>query len=168
MNKNYILHAGRPARSLVPYETNPRQRILVVDDHYAVRLFSTELLMDSGYEADAAEDGEVAWDALQLNDYDLLITENKMPKVSGVGLLKKMFAAQMTLPVIMVSETMPMDELKRQPWLQVEAMLEKSYAVAELLATVRNVLLANDGAHDEVALPSIWQSHPSAVGLQSW
>jgi DNA-binding response OmpR family regulator len=151
---------------LLQYETSPRQRILVVEDNYAVRLFSTELLMDSGYEVDAAEDGEVAWDALQLNGYDLLMTENKMPKLSGVGLLRKMFAAQMTLPVIMVSETMPMDELKRQPWLHVEAMLDKSYAVEELLATVRNVLPANYVAHDDVALPSIWQSQPPAVGLQ--
>jgi two-component system response regulator (stage 0 sporulation protein F) len=166
MNENCILHAGKPTRSLFPYETNPRQRILVAEDNYAVRLFSTELLKDSGYEVDAAEDGEVAWDALQPNSYDLLITENKMPKLSGVGLLRKMFAAQMTLPVIMVSETMPMDELKRQPWLHVEAMLDKSYPVEELLATVRNVLLANYVAHDEVALPSIWQSQPSAVGLQ--
>ena len=168
MNENYILHAGRPARSPFPDETNPRQRILVVEDNYAVRRFSTELLKDSGYEVDAAEDGEAAWDALQLNGYNLLITENKMPKVSGVDLLRKMFAAQMTLPVIMVSATMPTDELKQQPWLHVEASLSKSYAVEELLATVRNVLLANHGAHDEVALPSLWQSQPSAVGLQSW
>jgi DNA-binding response OmpR family regulator len=166
MNENYILHAGRPARSLFRYETHARQRILLVEDNYAVRRFSTELLTDSGYEVDAAEDGKAAWDALQLNGYDLLITENRMPKLSGVDLLRKMFAAQVTVPVIMVSEAMPMDELKRQPWLHVEAMLFKSYAVEELLVTVRNVLLANDGAHDEFALPSIWQSQPSAVGLQ--
>ena len=166
MNKNYILHAGMPTRSLLPYETKPRKRILVAEDNYAVRLFSTELLTDAGYEVDAAEDGEVAWDNLQLNDYDLLITENEMPKFSGVDLLRKMFAARMILPVIMVSETMPTDELKQQPWLHVEAMLDKSYAVTELLATVRNVLLASHGAHDEAALPSIWQSQPSAVGLR--
>lgn len=166
MNNNMIFQPGNPTRLLLPYETNPCRRILVAEDNYAVRRLSTELLKDSGYEVDAAEDGEIAWDALQLNGYDLLITENKMPKLSGVGLLRKMFAAQMTLPVIMVSETMPMDELKRQPWLHVEAMLDKSYAVEELLATVRNVLPASYGAHDEVALPSIWQSQPSAVGLQ--
>jgi DNA-binding response OmpR family regulator len=166
MQNNIIFQPGNPTRSLLPYETNPCRRILVAEDNYAVRRFSTELLKDSGYEVDAAEDGEVAWDALQLNGYDLLITENKMPKLSGVGLLRKMFAAQMTVPVIMVSEAMPMDELKRQPWLHIDAMLFKSYVVEDLLAIVRNVLLVKDGAHDEVALPSIWQSQPSAVGLQ--
>ena len=44
---------------------------------------------------------------LQLNGYDLLITDNKMPKVSGVDLLNKLYAARMALPVITVSGTMP-------------------------------------------------------------
>lgn len=168
MNKKIIFPAGNPTRSLLPYETNPRQRILVVEDHYAVRRFSSELLKDSGYEVEAAEDGEVAWDTLQRNDCDLLITENKMPKLSGVELLRKIFAARMTLPVIMVSETLPMDELKEQPWLHIEAMLFKSYAVEEFLATVRNVLANNCGAYDEVARPPIRQSQSSAAGLQVW
>jgi DNA-binding response OmpR family regulator len=168
MNKMINFPAANPTRSLLPYETNPPRRILVVEDNYAVRRLNTGLLIDSGYEVDAAEDGEVAWDALQLNDYDLLITENTMPKLSGVDLLRNMFAAQMILPVIMVSQAMPVDELSREPWLQIEAMLDKSYVVAEFLATVRNVLLANDGAHAEATLPSLWQSQPSAFGLQSW
>jgi DNA-binding response OmpR family regulator len=167
MNKNHILHAGRPDGSRFPYEAHPRQRILLVEDNHAVRRFSTELLKGSGYEVDAAEDGEVAWDALQPNDYDLLITENTMPKLSGIDLLRKIFAAKMSVPVIMVSETMPTDELKRQPWLHVEAMLPKSYAVEEFLAIVRNVLLANDGVRSLFALPSFWQSRPSAVGLRA-
>jgi DNA-binding response OmpR family regulator len=70
-----------------------------------------------------------------------------MPKVSGVDLLKKLYAAHMAVPVIMVSGTMPMAELNRQPWLQIKAALPKPYAISELLATVRNVLLANDGIH---------------------
>jgi DNA-binding response OmpR family regulator len=158
MNKKINFPSANPTLSLLPYETNPPQRILVVEDNYAVRRLNTGLLMDSGYKVDAAEDGEVAWDALQLNSYDLLITENKMPKLSGVDLLRKMFAAQMALPVIMVSQAMPMDELSREPWLQIDAMLAKSYAVEEFLVAVRNVLLANHDAHDEIGLPSIWQN----------
>ena len=168
MNKTTIFQAGKPTRSLFPYETHPRRRILVVEDDYAVRRLNTGLLIDSGYEVDAAEDGEVAWDVLQRNSYNLLITENKMPKVSGIELLGKIFAAQMHLPVIMVSETMPVDELKRQPWLHIEAMLAKSYAVEEFLAIVRNILLANDGTRDLIALPPLWQSQPSAAVLRVW
>ena len=140
----------------------------MAENNYAVRRLNTGLLMDSGYEVDAAEDGAVAWDALQRYDYDLLITENEMPQLSGVDLLRNIFAGQMTVPVIMVSETMPTAELKRQPWLHVEAMLSKSYVVEEFLATVRNVLLANEGTRDVVTSPFIGQTRPSAVGWPSW
>jgi DNA-binding response OmpR family regulator len=124
----------------------------VAEDNRAIRQLNRRILTDSGYDVDAAENGEVAWDSLQLNSYDLLITDNDMPKLSGVDLLQKLFAASMALPVIMLTGRMPTKELKQQPWLEIEAMLLKPCAIDELLATVRNVLLANDGAHDEPAL----------------
>jgi DNA-binding response OmpR family regulator len=152
MNKMMNFPAANPTRSLRPYETNPPRRILVAEDNRAIRQLNRRILTDSGYEVDAAENGEVAWDSLQLNSYDLLITDNDMPKLSGVDLLQKLFAASMALPVIMLTGRMPTKELKQQPWLEIEAMLLKPCAIDEFLATVRNVLLANDGAHDEPAL----------------
>jgi DNA-binding response OmpR family regulator len=166
MNKSEILHVERLFSSPLSYETDPPRRILVVEDEGIIRRLNAKVLADSGYEVDAAEDGAVAWDALQLNGYDLLITDNKMPKVSGIDLLKKLYAARMTLPVIMVSGTMPTEELKQSPWLQIEAMVDKPYSVEELLITVRNVLLANDGARDEFVSSSIWHRQPSAVCLR--
>ena len=47
-----------------------------------------------------------------------------------------------------------------------EATVDKPYSVEELLVTVRNVLLANDGARDEFVPSSIWQRQLSATGLR--
>jgi DNA-binding response OmpR family regulator len=132
-------------------KVNPPRRILVVEDDAVTRRINTKVLIKSGYEVDAAEDGAVAWDALQLNGYDLLVTDNEMPNVSGVDLLKKLHAARMALPVIMVSGTMPTAELERQPWLQIKAALHKPCIASELLATVKNVLLANGGTRAKIA-----------------
>ena len=120
----------------------PPQRILVVDDKPLILHLFTLVLNDAGYEVDPAEDGAVAWDMLQLNRYDLLITDNEMPNVSGIELLKKLYAAHLTLPVIMVSGTMPTEEFTRQPWLEPAVRLPKPFALAELLATIEKVLLA--------------------------
>jgi DNA-binding response OmpR family regulator len=132
-------------------------RILVVEDDAVTRRLNAKVLIKSGYEVDVAEDGAVAWDALQLHGYDLLVTDNDMPNVSGIDLLKKLYAAHMGLPVIMVSGIMPTVELGRQPWLQIEAALSKPYMISELVDAVRNVLLANDDACGEIA-PSNRQS----------
>jgi DNA-binding response OmpR family regulator len=142
-----------PASASLQRKTNTSQRILVVEDDVVTLRINVKVLTKSGYEVDGVEDGALAWDALQLNGYDLLVTDNDMPNVSGVDLLKKLYNARMALPVIMVSGTMPTAELEQQPWLQVEASLHKPYVVSELLAAVRDVLLVNGVTHAEIALP---------------
>jgi DNA-binding response OmpR family regulator len=142
-----------------------RQRILVVDDERMIRQLNTEVLSCSGYQVDAAEDGAVAWDALQLNNYDLLITDHDMPKVTGVELLKKLHAARMALPVIMATGTPPEEELDRHPWLQIQAVLLKPYTFDELLGTVKNVLHAATGGPGQLASPG--QIQPPAPRLQT-
>jgi CheY-like chemotaxis protein len=121
------------------------RRILVADDEQAMRLINTAVLTQVGYKVDAAEDGDAAWQALTANDYDLLITDHSMPKVSGVDLLRKLHAARMALPVIMATGTVPSHEFVREPWLQPVAVLLKPYTRAELLGTVEGVLRVTHG-----------------------
>ena len=152
-------------------QTNLALRILVVDDDSDIRLLNAEVLKRSGYEVDTAEDGEAGWKALHAvsyapDSYDLLITDNDMPGLSGLDLVKKLRAARMELPVIMATGTLPPQELARNPWLQPAATLLKPYTIEELLGTVREVLRVNDSAFRDIAPPPSWQSQPSADGLR--
>lgn len=145
MSTKNISPSDKPNGASFHTSLNPRKRILVVDDDEDIRRLATEALASSGYKVDVATDGAVAWDTLQLSRYDLLVTDYNMPKMSGVDLLLKLHAARMSLPVILVSGTIPTDKLKRHPWLQIGATLLKPYTPEELLATVRNVLYATNG-----------------------
>src|ERR1041385_5324755 len=78
-------------------------RILLVDDDVDIRQTNTELLMRFGYQVDSAEDGAAGWAALRVSHYDLVITDNNMPKVSGLEMVDKLRAAHMPLPVILAS-----------------------------------------------------------------
>jgi DNA-binding response OmpR family regulator len=146
MNDNQILPTEKPAKASLQTQPGPALRILLADDEPLIRRLNTEVLVGSGYQVDVAEDGAVAWEALQQNGYDLLITDNNMPNVTGLDLLKKLHAARMALPVIMATGTFPRDEFTRQPWLVPVAMLLKPYAIAELLGTVQEVLRASNRA----------------------
>lgn len=152
MKERKNLQAVAPAGAARPCRTNPARRILVVDDDLLIRRLNTGMLAGSGYQVDTAEDGEVAWQALNAGDYDLLITDNDMPNVSGVDLLKKLCAAQIHLPVIMATGTYPEMEFFRRPWLQPAATLHKPYTRAELLGTVADVLQAASGSHTPTLL----------------
>ena len=78
-----------PDTALMADPTLPVQRILVVDDDRMICQLNSDVLSAHGYIVDVAEDGADAWDALQFNTYDLMITDNSMPNLSGVELLKK-------------------------------------------------------------------------------
>jgi len=52
---------------------------------------------------DASADGAVVWDILQVQNYDLLVTDSEMPKLTVVGLLKMMQAARMAMLVVMAT-----------------------------------------------------------------
>ena len=151
MKGNQILPTRESAGTPPQPPTSPPRRILVVDDEECLRELSTQVLIHSGYNVDAAEDGAVAWNTLQHNSYDLLITDNNMPNVTGVELLQKLHAARMDLPVIMVSGTIPTAELSRHSWLQIDATLLKPFTPDELLTTVRKVLYAIDTAPEQLA-----------------
>ncbi|HEV2436386.1 MAG TPA: GNAT family N-acetyltransferase [Verrucomicrobiae bacterium] len=115
-------------------------RILVVEDDCQLRQLNSQVLSHHGYAVDAAENGATAWEALQINRYDLLITDNNMPRLTGIELLKKLRSARMGLPVIMATGTLPRQELAQNPWLEPVATLVKPYAPDQLLVMVKEVL----------------------------
>ncbi len=114
--------------------------ILVVEDDDDIRRMTAELLQQSGFRVDAAENGAAAWNALLANGYDLVITDNSMPVLTGLELLAKMHEAQMSVPVIMASGTMPWKQFANSPWLQPAATLLKPYTFAELIEVMWMVL----------------------------
>src|SRR5438445_3983790 len=64
-------------------------RILVVDDERVIREILAEFLALEGFSVHTVEDGEKALTELRLHPYDLLITDLKMPRLSGLQLLEK-------------------------------------------------------------------------------
>jgi len=140
---------------LFRYPPDQLHRILVVDDDPYICQSNAEILRRHGYVADTATDGLAAWDSLQTNHYDLLVTDNDMPRMSGVQLLEKIHQAQLILPVIVASGTMPVEALEHPEWHNLEALLPKPYSAVGLLETVVNVLLQ---AYQEIGLPFVWQN----------
>lgn len=75
-------------------------RILVVDDEKNIREGLGEFLKLEGYEIVLAEDGESGSRIAETDDIDLVITDLKMPGMSGHDLLKKLAGYRPSVPVI--------------------------------------------------------------------
>ena len=118
-----------------------------MDDDVDIRRLNLGALSRAGFQIDEAEDGATAWETLQQNRYDLLVTDNNMPKVTGIDLVKMLRAAHMDLPVIMVTGYPP--EEFHHPSLQPAVVVLKPYTIPELLRTVEYILRATASKRSE-------------------
>lgn len=90
---------GTPSRAA----SLDRPRILVVDDEQAVRDLLVKTLTMADYEVDTADDGASALDRLRSSDYDLLITDLKMPGMDGLSVIRQARQQSMALPIIIIT-----------------------------------------------------------------
>lgn len=163
MQENNLFQATESPDSSLQFQPNLRRRILVVDQDPYVCHLSADVLIRHGFEVNAAEDGAAGWEELQANPYDLLITEHDLPKISGVKLVRKMRAAHLALPVVMVAVKFP-THLIRNPALQLTTTLLKPLPVAALLDAVKIILSANPRPTEHIAPPPSPQTSPVAEG----
>jgi len=115
-------------------------RILVVDDESLMREFLTESLMAQKYEVDSAESGERALELINNENYDLVLTDFKMPKVSGMEVLKKALEKAPDCKVVIMTAYGTVENA-------VEAMktgafdyIEKPFSLDEILILVKRAL----------------------------
>jgi DNA-binding NtrC family response regulator len=66
-----------------------KPKILIVDDKAIVRDFISEVLIRMGHAPLAADSGEKALTHLERTEFDIVITDFKMPGISGIDVLKK-------------------------------------------------------------------------------
>ena len=76
--------------------------LLIVDDDAAIRGILYDLLSDS-YECHTASMAEEAFQYLEVEHYDAIITDIAMPGLTGVELLKRVQLRDESTPVILIS-----------------------------------------------------------------
>ena len=124
---------------MAPDQRSRPCRILVVDDEAGNRQLNMEMLTEAGYHVNGAADGAAGWQAIQVYNFDLVITDNRMPRMTGVDMIRKVHAAGIDLPIMMATGVMP-KEFAESPWLKPAAILLKPYTVAQVLGTVQKIL----------------------------
>lgn len=77
--------------------------LLIADDEKNILSGLKLAFEDEGYDVITASDGKEAWDKLQKNIVDLVITDLRMPEMDGYELLKRIASSYPTLPVIVLT-----------------------------------------------------------------
>lgn len=119
----------------------PFQILIVEDDPLEADLLSQELA-DHGYKTQWAEDGEKALQLIQKSLPDLVLLDIILPKLDGFEVVKRIKANTKfrTIPVIMVTALVDMDERVKGLDSGADDYITKPFKAFELLARVRSML----------------------------
>lgn len=115
-------------------------RLLVVEDDAAIREFLDRSLTEAGYRVDAAQNaGEAERHAVE-GIHDALIVDLNLPDMDGLDLIARLRAQGNSAPVLILSARRSVDERVRGLEQGGDDYLTKPFALAELLARLRNLL----------------------------
>ncbi len=135
-------------------------RLLIVDDDEAVRQVTSETLRELGYQIETAEDGTAALEVIAAFQPDLVITDLRMPKMSGFELLEILRSRFPQMPVIAMSGEFRGDVLP--PGVIADAFLAKGGGISRLRNTVSELLAISPlraNLH-----PAVQRDHPVIDG----
>lgn len=110
-------------------------RILLVEDHYDVRVLLEHVLLDSGYTVDVAETLAQARSRLDGTAYDLVIADGKLPDGSGIAIADT--AKERGIKALVITGYAlqhGMEELQRHEYLM------KPVRPSELILTLRRLI----------------------------
>ena len=115
-------------------------RLLLVEDDLAIQRFVAQALVEAGYLVDAAPDAKRA-EALALQGvHDAYIIDLGLPDMDGLDLIARCRAQGSSAPVLILSARRSVDERVKGLEHGGDDYLTKPFALAELLARVRNLL----------------------------
>ncbi len=114
--------------------------ILVIDDEKSIRNTLKDILEFEGHTVDLASDGMEGLGLLPKKDYDIVLSDIKMPKMDGLELLPKILEIKNDVQIIMISGHGSIDNAVEAIKKGAYDFIEKPLDLNRLLITIKNAL----------------------------
>lgn len=115
-------------------------KVLIVDDEKAIRDGLHKVLVGEGYETELSHNGYSAVEKLQASDFELVITDLKMPGMDGMEVLKAISILQPNVPVIFITGYSTVENAVEVMKIGAFDYLPKPFTPKQLLAKVDKAL----------------------------
>jgi two-component system, NtrC family, response regulator PilR len=115
-------------------------RLLVVDDEQSIREFLEIMLSQDGYEVTTGASGEEGFKIYRKEMPDLVLTDVKMPGMSGLDLIREIHSLDPAVPIIAVTAYACADDALRAVREGAYDYLSKPFQIEDLRIIIRNAL----------------------------
>jgi DNA-binding response OmpR family regulator len=125
-------------------------RLLLVEDEKKVSDLVARALRAERYAVDVADDGERGWELAEAYDYDLVILDLMLPRLSGAELLRRIRKKNEQVPILILSARDATEEKVHRFEAGADDYLTKPFAFAELVMRVKALLRRGPVARSSV------------------
>ncbi|KRK63744.1 OmpR family DNA-binding response regulator [Companilactobacillus tucceti DSM 20183] len=125
------------------------KRILIVDDEPAILELIEYNLQGQGYEIKKAINGQMALDMANSEQFDLILLDQMLPKLSGIRVLKKMRSVGNLTPVIFLTAVDTEDSKVDGLISGADDYITKPFSIKELLARIEVVIRRTSKVEDK-------------------
>ena len=115
-------------------------KILLLEDELMLQSAIVEYLSDTGYEIDAFEDGQEAFEHSVKNIYDLFIFDINTPTIDGLTLLENLQKEKIFVPTIFISAITQIEQISKAYELGCYDYLKKPFHLKELTLHIERLL----------------------------
>ncbi len=115
-------------------------RVLLIDDHALFRFGVSELLERRGIQVDARGDGEAGLARVREQAPDVVLLDLRMPQMTGLEVLKRLRAADQTMPVAMLTTSTDERDLIAALQAGAQGYLLKDMEPEELITALKDIL----------------------------
>jgi DNA-binding NtrC family response regulator len=120
------------------------RKILVVDDDDQLRDMLLEVLSSLDYFPIGVRDGEEALNQLKIQDFDLIVSDVRMPKMDGLALLKNIKKTAPEVPVVMITGFPSMCPVQKVMQEGADGYLAKPFRIEKIDELMRDLLSAGE------------------------
>ncbi len=134
-----------------------REKILLIDDEEVIRSVATEILTGIGYIVETACCGEDGFQLLLNSSYDLVITDIKMPGLSGIELIEKIRTdISSDLPIVVITGHGTIDTAIETMRHGTQGFVLKPFTPSELCSTLEAAISKNRTIREKIKLKALF------------
>lgn len=125
------------------------KRLLIVDDDSEIRELLTFDIAQSGYIVDSAQDGAEGLNKALENNYDLILLDVMMPKMSGYEVCKNIRLAKPNVPILLLTAKGTIEDKTQGFNCGADDYLIKPFEIQEVLLRIRALLRRGETSQNQ-------------------